>query len=75
MATGRSLLLFDTRRIADGGAAAALLGGPLLMRGIGSTFNPAWESYDFQSQSFPIDYQLLLFVRSTTPSAVLSFQY
>jgi erythromycin esterase len=75
MATGRPLLLFDTRRIAAGGSAAALLGGPLLMRSIGATFSPAWESYYFQSQVFPADFQLLLFVRSTTPSTLLSFVY
>ena len=75
MATGRPLLLFDTRGIAAGGSAAALLAGPLLMRSIGSTFSRAWEAYYFYSQVFPADFQLLLFVRSTTPSHLLSFQY
>jgi hypothetical protein len=45
------------------------------MRSIGATFSPAWESYYFQSQNFPTDFQLLLFVRSTTPSHPLPFVY
>jgi erythromycin esterase len=73
VATGRPLLLFDTRLIAGGGSAAAPLAGPISMRSIGAVYNPAYEANTFVSAVFPSDYQLLMFVQSAAPSTLLPF--
>jgi erythromycin esterase len=70
-ATGQPLQLFDTRLIAGGGSAAASLAGPIAMRSIGAAFNPASEATTFVSAVFPSDYQLLMYVQSTTPSTLI----
>jgi len=73
LATGRPLLLFDTRLIAGGGSAAAPLAGPIKMRSIGAAFEPANEDGYFDSDMFPADYQLLMYVRSATASTLMRF--
>jgi erythromycin esterase len=73
VATGQPRLLFDARRIAAAGPVAAPLAGPLAMRTIGSIYDPALEASYFGIQIFPGDFQLLIFIGSTTPSALLPF--
>ena len=72
-ALGRPLLLFDARRIAGGGSGAAFLAGPIPMRSIGSVFDPSWGDGVFGPVVLPADHQLLLYVRTTTPSTRLPF--
>ena len=73
MATGRPLLLFDTRLVAGGGSAAAPLAGPIGMRSIGAAFDSDNEAGSFAPSLFPSDYQLLMHVRAATPSTLLPF--
>jgi erythromycin esterase len=73
VATGQPRLLFDTRRIAGGGAVATPLAGPITMRTIGAVYDPAQEASYFGIQLFPGDFQLLIFLASTTPSVLLPF--
>jgi len=75
LSAGKNLALFDTRQIASGGTTAAPLAGPILMRGIGSTFFPTSEASFFAKQVFPNDFDLLIFVRQTTESSRLPFSF
>ncbi len=75
LSAGKSLALFDTRQIPSGGSTAAPLAGPILMRGIGSTFFPSSEASFFAKQVFPNDFDLLIFVRQTTESTRLPFSF
>ncbi len=75
LSTGKNLALFDTHQIASEGSVAAPLAGPILMRGIGSTFFPASEASFFAKQVFPNDFDLLIFVRQTTESTRLPFSF
>jgi erythromycin esterase len=75
LSAGKNLALFDTRQIASGGATAAPLAGPILMRAIGSTFFPTSEASFFAKQVFPNDFDLLIFVRQTTESTRLPFAF
>jgi erythromycin esterase len=72
---GKSLALFDTRLIPGGGLAAAPFVGPIRMRSIGAVFNPSAESAYFYNALFPNDFDLLVFVNSTTASTLLPFTY
>jgi erythromycin esterase len=69
--TGTSFALFDARQIASGGAAASRLGQPLLMRSIGSTYNPAAASNFFQLTVLPRDYDLVAWVAQANASTLL----
>jgi len=70
-ATNIPILLLDTRRIPGGGAAAAPLAGPLVMRSVGLGYNPNTDASTFVAQLFPGDFDALLFVRETTASTLL----
>jgi erythromycin esterase len=74
LATRQPLLLFDTRRILDGGDDAAPLGGPISMRAIGAGFDSAVETSYYSPYIFPSDFDLLIFIESTTPSTLLPFR-
>jgi erythromycin esterase len=74
-ATDRSLVLFDARRILNGGPDAAVLAGPIAMRSIGAVFNPTVESAYFTQATFPGDFDLLVYVANTTASTLLSFTF
>jgi len=65
------LLLFDARRIPEAGSAAGILAGPLPMRSIGAAFDPAQEADYFGPTMLPDEYQLLIFVRTSSPSTLL----
>jgi erythromycin esterase len=71
--TGKERLLLDTRQLADAGAAAAPLRGPIDMRAVGAVFDSASPSRYFTSHVFPGDFDLLVYVDATTPSTLLSF--
>ena len=75
LSVGKSLALFDTRRIASGGADAAPLAGPIPMRSIGALFNPQQQSAYFARQVFPNDFDVLIFVRQATQSTLLPFSF
>ncbi len=66
-------LLLDTRRIAQGGASAAPLAGPIAMRTIGVGFNPNTPNAYAAAKLFPADFDLLLFFRESTPTTLLPF--
>lgn len=68
---GKPFALFDARQISSGGAAAARLGQPLLMRSIGSTYNPAAASNFFQLVVLPRDYDLVAWVAEANQSTLL----
>jgi erythromycin esterase len=74
LGTGRSSLLLDTRTLTDAGAPAQVR-GPLPMRSIGSTFSTANESAYFTVSLFPNDFDLLVYLQTTTPSTLLPFIY
>ena len=63
--------LFDARLIAAGGSPAAALAGPIHMRSIGALFSPSQESLYFGVQLFPGDFNLLIYLATTTPSVIL----
>jgi erythromycin esterase len=65
--------LFDARLIAAGGAPAAPLAGPIRMRSIGAVFSPSQELNFFGMQLFPGDFDLLIYLATTTPSTILPF--
>jgi erythromycin esterase len=71
---GRPLLLLDARLIPGAGAAARALGGPLPMRSIGAVFDPAQERQFYTTQTLPNDFDMLLFVGTTSPSVLLPFR-
>lgn len=74
-ATTKPRLLLDMRKITSGGAAAAPLGGPISMRSIGSTFDQQRESAYFSFQRFPDDFDLMIYLATTTASVTLPFKY
>jgi erythromycin esterase len=74
-ATKKPRLLLDTRTVAAGGAAAAPLAGPILMRSVGSVFNQALETAYFGTFAFPNDFDLLIYLSRTNASARLPFNY
>jgi hypothetical protein len=69
------LALLDARRIPLGGAAAAPLAGPILMRHIGLIFSglPAIAATWFVPRRLPDEFDLLVYVDAATPSRVLPF--
>ncbi|MEP6999221.1 MAG: erythromycin esterase family protein [bacterium] len=71
--TNKFGLLFDARTISAGGAAAAPLSGPIVMRSIGSSFNASAEASFFGPKAFPDAFDLLLFIQATAPSQLLPF--
>lgn len=73
--TGKDYLLLDARTIPMGGAVAAPLAGPISMRSIGSTFNVIAPSGFYRKQSFPADFDLLVFVRSASETTLLPFVF
>lgn len=72
--TGEQRLLFDARQIPAGGDAAALLRGPIDMRSIGSVYSPSAPSGYFSAHWFPGDFDLLLYLDTTTPSTLLPYR-
>ncbi len=75
LATGKPLLLLDTRLMSAGGAAAIALAGPISMRTIGSTFNLLYPSGFQRAYAFPADFDLLLFVSSAHESTLLPYVF
>jgi len=73
--TEKQLALLDTRLIPAAGPSAAPLAGPIPMRSIGAVFNPSIESAYFTSAILPGDFDLLLYVNSTTASTLLPFVF
>jgi len=71
METGQQRLLFDARRIPQGGDSAAPLRGPIPMRSIGALFLSDQESHYFIPALLPNDFDLLIFLASTTASTIL----
>jgi erythromycin esterase len=74
-ATAKPRLLLDMRKITSGGAAAAPLAGPINMRSIGATFDWQRESAYFSFQRFPDDFDLMIYLATTTASVTLPFKY
>jgi len=75
LATDSPLLLFDTRTLAAGGAAAAPLRERISMRSIGALFDPAREAAYFVWHLFPDNFDLLIYVAETSESTLLPFRY
>ncbi len=71
VATGAALLLLDARKVTDGSADAAPLIGPVAMRTMGLGFDPNGERASYPVRLFPADFDLLMFVRATTPTTLL----
>lgn len=69
--TGQPRLLLDTRLVPGGGADAAPLRGPIPMRRIGARYNPDWNW--FYASLFPQDFDLLMYVETSTPTRLLPF--
>jgi erythromycin esterase-like protein len=65
------LLLLDMRRTLAGEPGADALRRPMLMRNIGSAFDPRNELAFHATRLFPADFDLLLFVRSGSPATSL----
>ena len=73
-ATGQPRLIFDTRRLSGGGAAAApLTGQPVRMRSIGSMYGAAFAANFFEATLLPEDYDGLIWFAFTSPSALRPF--
>ena len=66
-------LLLDARRIPQGGPNAAPLAGPIVMRTIGVGYNPNTPNVYASPKLFPSDFDLLLFLRESTPTTLLPF--
>lgn len=73
LATNTAVLLFDARKTLDGSTTGNALRGPILMRSVGSTFVPATESLFFLNRLLPNDYELMLFLKTATASALLPY--
>lgn len=67
------LLLLDMRKVNAGHADAAPFRAPIPMRFVGSAYDPESESSYFMNHIFPTSYDILLFVRLTTPTTLLPF--
>jgi erythromycin esterase len=72
-ATNTPLLLLDTRLTAVGGVPGAAIAGPISMRSIGSGFTLGNDAAFFLNHIFPADFQLLLYISSSSPTFVLPF--
>jgi len=72
-ATGKGLAFLDTRLVASGGPGASIYAGPLLMRNIGATYNPNQELSFFYTTLLPRDLNILIYVPTTSPSALLPY--
>jgi erythromycin esterase len=71
-ATPSNRLLFDTRRIAAGGAAAEPLHARLTMRLIGATFSPTMSPSVYQDRVLlPEDFDLVIWFRNASASRLL----
>jgi erythromycin esterase len=73
-AVGSPRLLLDARRIAAT-AAAAPLAGPIPMRSIGAVFVPGRDLQYFSQALLPGDYDVLIYLATTTASTLLPFRY
>ncbi len=69
--TGKPLLLLDARELAGGGDAAAPLRGPIPARSIGAAFEPGSEQAYFYPIILPDDFDLLIYVSTSSPSTLL----
>jgi len=65
------LLLLDMRRTLAGEAGSDPLRRPMVMRNIGSAFDPQSELSFYSTRVFPADFDLLMWVRSGTPATSL----
>jgi erythromycin esterase len=66
------LMLFDARQIPAGGSVSLPLAGPIRMRAIGSTYEGSPDLF-YRTVRLPGDYDLLLFVKTTTATAILPY--
>lgn len=73
--TSAEIALIDMRRTITGGAAAAPLIASMTMRSIGSAFKTGNDAAYFQKQFFPADFDLLMFVRTSTPTTLRAAVY
>ncbi len=74
MGTNAPLLLLDMRKTSGSDPAGRVLRGPIAMRSIGCCYDPTKESQYFgQLRLFPVDYDLLVFVRAGTASTLLPY--
>jgi erythromycin esterase len=74
-ATAQPRLIFDARRIASGGdAAAALRGQVLRMRSIGAVYAVTFSATYFAQTLLPQDYDAVIWFANTTPSILLPFR-
>ena len=73
-ATNQPRLIFDARRIASGGSAAATLDKALRMRTIGAVYAAASASSYFDQTLIPLDYDALIWFANTTQSTLLPFR-
>lgn len=73
--TNKPLLLFDARRIPQGGARSAPFAGPITMQMIGSTYSLSSPSGFPVTTALPAHFDALLFVESTTETTLLPFVF
>jgi erythromycin esterase len=73
LATARPIALFDARTVLTGGAPGEPLRGPIPMRSVGAFFDQTRESAYYGSTVLPGDFDLLLFVATTSASSLLPF--
>ncbi len=71
LGTEAPLLLLDLRRTLRNDAGADPLRRALLMRNIGSAFDPQNELVFYATRVFPTDFDVMLFVKSGTPATSL----
>jgi erythromycin esterase len=72
-ATNQGMFMLDMRKVAAGGSAAAPLRGPIAMRSIGAVFDENAERAYFANRIFPNDFDVLIYLRETSPSTLLPF--
>ncbi|GJG86791.1 hypothetical protein tb265_19720 [Gemmatimonadetes bacterium T265] len=75
LATRVPLFLLDARRVTDAGAPATFT-GPVPVRMVGATYDPgaAATTYDYPTQ-LPHDFDLMIYVQTSTASTLLPFRY
>jgi erythromycin esterase len=72
-ATHQSNLIVDMRGLAAGGPGSSTLRGPMWMRLLSESFDPGQQN--LTPVSLPDNFDLLVYIGSTTPSTLLPFIY
>lgn len=73
-ATKQPRLIFDARKIASGGTAAAVFGRAVRMRSIGALYGDTQAATYFAQTLLPGDYDALIWFAAGTKSTLLPFQ-